>query len=148
MSTNRRISRFEHFYWRNTWQKTSKFPQVKCVFCMMLYVVNCFFSITKFHLHLFYQYKFTQLITQIILNRFLITHLFYKQHFYKQHQTEIAKMKQRLSNTLTLNFYYLKIVHFLHPRYHPKVIGDILKKGTKNKCVCFNEVMLYLEINI
>ena len=40
-----------------------------------------------------------------------------------------------LSNTLRLNFCYLKIIHIFHPRYHPKVIGHILKSNQKNK-VC------------
>ena len=34
------------------------------------------------------------------------------------------KFKQMLSNTLRLNFCYLKIVHILHLRYHPKIIGS------------------------
>ena len=46
-----------------------------------------------------------------------------------------------LSNTLRLNFYYLKIIHILHPRYHPKIIGHILKNKQKNKCVCIHEIM-------
>ena len=55
-------------------------------------------------------------------------HAFYKQHFYKQRQAEIGKkIKHKLSNTLRLNFRYLKIIRFLHPRYHPKIIGDNLK---------------------
>ena len=53
----------------------------------------------------------------------------------------MAKVKQKLSNTLKMNFRYLKIIHFLHPCYHPKVIEDIFKNVTKNKCVCFNEFM-------
>ena len=32
---------------------------------------------------------------------------------------------------LTKHFYYLKIICFLHPRYHPKIIGDILKNTQK-----------------
>ena len=44
-----------------------------------------------------------------------------------------------LSITLRLNFCYLEIVHILYPRYHPKIIGRILKKKQKNKCVCFHE---------
>ena len=60
--------------------------------------------------------------------------LFYKQHFYKQHQAEIdKKIKQKLSNTLRLNFCHLKTIAFFHPRYHPKVIGDILKNIQKTK---------------
>ena len=41
-------------------------------------------------------------------------------------------MKQMRSNTLKLNFSYFKIIHILHPRYHPKIIEHILK--TKEKC--------------
>ena len=52
--------------------------------------------------------------------------------FYKQHQAEIdKKIKQKLSSTLRLNIHYLKAIHFLHPRYHPKVIADILKNIQK-----------------
>ena len=43
--------------------------------------------------------------------------LFYKQLFYKKRQTEM------LSNILKLNFCYLKIIHILHTRYYPKIIG-------------------------
>ena len=50
-------------------------------------------------------------------------------------------MKQMLSNTLRLNFYYLKIIHILHPRYLPKIIGHILKNKQKNKCVCFHQII-------
>ena len=49
-------------------------------------------------------------------------------------------MKQMLSNTLGLNFYYLKIIHILHQRYHPEVIGHILKSKQNNKCVCIHEI--------
>ena len=40
-----------------------------------------------------------------------------------------------LSNTLILNFCYLKIIHVLHQRYHPKVTGHILKNKQMNKFV-------------
>ena len=49
---------------------------------------------------------------------------FYKHHFYKQRRTEIAK---KSSNTLRQNFGYLKIIHFLHSRYHAKIIRHTLK---------------------
>ena len=51
------------------------------------------------------------------------------------------KVKQMLWETLRLNFCYLKIIHILHPHYHPKIIGHILKNKQKNKCVCFYEIM-------
>ena len=31
----------------------------------------------------------------------------------------------------------MKIIHFLHPSYHPKIVGYILK----NNCVCLYEVI-------
>ena len=42
------------------------------------------------------------------------------------------KIKLMLSNTLSLNF-YLKITHIFHPRYHPKIIGHILKGIPENR---------------
>ena len=60
------------------------------------------------------------------------TGFFYKQHFYEQCQVENGKKssKIKLGSTLRLNFCFLKIIRFLHPRYHPK-IGDILKNIQK-----------------
>ena len=59
------------------------------------------------------------------------TRFLYKQHFISNARLKLAKIQQKLSNTLRLNFCYLKIICFLHPRYHPKVIGDILKNVQK-----------------
>ena len=41
-----------------------------------------------------------------------------------------------LSNTLRLSF-----IHILHPSFHPKVIGKILKNKHKNVCVCIHEII-------
>ena len=46
-----------------------------------------------------------------------------------------------LSNTLRMNFCYLKIIHILHSRYHSKIIRCILKNKQKNKCVCILEII-------
>ena len=46
-----------------------------------------------------------------------------------------------LRNTLRLNFCYLKIIHILHPRYYPKIIGHILKNKQNNKYVCIHEII-------
>ena len=62
--------------------------------------------------------------------------------FYKQRQTEIVKKSGRkLSNTLKLNFCYLKIIRFLHPFCHRKIIGDILIN--KQKTIVAVSVRLY-----
>ena len=47
-----------------------------------------------------------------------------------------------LSNTLRLNFLYLKIIYTLHPRYRPKITGHILKNKQNNKCVCIHTINL------
>ena len=49
-----------------------------------------------------------------------------------------------LSNPLRLNFCYLKIIHILYLRYHPKIIVYILKDKQKNKCVCIHEIILLI----
>ena len=40
-----------------------------------------------------------------------------------------------------MNFCYLKIIPILHPHYHSKVIGHILKSKQKKKCVCIHEII-------
>ena len=51
-------------------------------------------------------------------------------------QKNQANAKQDPETELLL----LKIIHILHPRYHPKIV-DILKNEQKNKCVCIHEVI-------
>ena len=59
---------------------------------------------------------------------------------------KLAK-SQVLSNTLRLNFCYLKIIHLIHLRYHPKLIGHAPKQMQKNKkkktttSVCIHEII-------
>ena len=57
-----------------------------------------------------------------------------------------------LEQHLKLNVCYLRIIHILHPRFHPKILGHILKNKQKNKCVCFHEIIrliiMKIKINI
>ena len=46
-----------------------------------------------------------------------------------------------LNNTLRQNFDYLKIVHILHPHYHPEIIQHVLKNKRKKKGVCIHEIL-------
>ena len=32
-------------------------------------------------------------------------------------------------------------MHFFHPRYYPKIKGDILENKEKNKCIGFNDII-------
>ena len=61
---------------------------------------------------------------------------FYKQHFYEQHQAEIQAKNQAKAKLLQF-----KIFHFLHPRYHLKIMEYILKKVQLSKCICFNDII-------
>ena len=62
--------------------------------------------------------------------------------FYEQHQAETGK-KQATSNTLKLNFCFLKIISFLHTCCHSKIVGHTLKNVQKNKWVLFWRVRFY-----
>ena len=55
---------------------------------------------------------------------------FYKQHFYKQHQAEIDKCQAKAKQHLEAELLLFENV-LLHPRYHPKVIKDIIKNLQK-----------------
>ena len=57
-------------------------------------------------------------------------------------------MKEKLSNTLRLNFSYLRGIRFLHPCYHPKEIGHIKNNVQKYKCGCFNEIMSLITMKM
>ena len=48
-----------------------------------------------------------------------------------------------LSNTLRLNFCYLKIIYTIHPYCNPKIIVHILilKNKQKNRCVCIQKII-------
>ena len=58
------------------------------------------------------------------------------------------KIRRKLSNTLRLNFRDLKIFFYHHPRYHPKIMKDILKNNIKNKSVCFNSVIWLMKMKM
>ena len=54
-----------------------------------------------------------------------------------------------LSNTVRLNFCYLKVIHILHQRYHQKVMAvHILKTNQENKAVCIHRIMRLIIIKM
>ena len=38
-----------------------------------------------------------------------------------------------LTNTVRVNFSYMKAIHIIHLHYHPKIIGYLLKNKQKNQ---------------
>ena len=44
-------------------------------------------------------------------------------------------MKKAKNQTNATNTVKLKIIHILHPRYNPKIIGHILKNKKKQVCL-------------
>ena len=75
--------------------------------------------------------------------------------FYKQRQAgKIGrKIKQKLSNTLRLNFCYLKFIRFLHPRYHLNLRSSCrnssgrVQKYWFMSFVCIHVLIFYWWIN-
>ena len=57
------------------------------------------------------------------------------------------KIKQMLSNNLTLNFYYLKIIRILQLCYHPKIIRRIPKNKQKTR-INFHEIIWLITIKM
>ena len=57
----------------------------------------------------------------------------------------MQKIKQMLSNTLRLNFYYLKIIRILHPRYHSKITEHVLRISKRTSVSFF--MRLYVNHN-
>ena len=53
----------------------------------------------------------------------------------------LQKIKWKLRNTLRLSFGLLKIISSLHPSYHPKIVGDILKNMQKIVVPVLNEII-------
>ena len=45
------------------------------------------------------------------------------------------KNKQMLSNTLRLNFCYLKIIHILYTHYHSKIMEYIVRNMQTQACL-------------
>ena len=51
-------------------------------------------------------------------------------------------MAEKQANTkqhTEVELYYLKIIHILHSRYHPKIIVHVPKNKQKKKYICKNE---------
>ena len=55
------------------------------------------------------------------------------------------KSKQSLSTTLRLNLYFLKIIRFLHPCYHPKW-DYMIKKNNKKACIIQTVRIFYSSV--
>ena len=73
-------------------------------------------------------------ILRPILNTVLkqgYTLFFISNTFISNTRLKFEKSKQELSNTLRLNVHCLKIISHLHPRCHPKIIGDARKNIQK-----------------
>ena len=77
------------------------------------------------------------------LHDFFISNIFISNVWLK-----LEKIRRKLSNTLRLNFRDLKIFFYHYPRYHPKIMKDILKNNIKNKCVCLNNVIWLMKMKM
>ena len=53
-----------------------------------------------------------------------------------------------LCSYLRLNFCYFEVIHILHERYHPKIIGHVLKNKQKNECLCIHDIIRLIIMKI
>ena len=53
-------------------------------------------------------------------------------NFISKARLKLAKNQAKTKQHPGADFCYLKIIHFLYPRYHPRIIEDILKKYEKH----------------
>ena len=92
---------------------------------------TCICTILKSRLH----GKFEPVTWNLDTYKFMIHAFFYKQHLlWVTRGWNLQKIMQMLSNI----FSYLKISHTFHPRFHPKIIGRILRnKLRKTKVPLF-----------
>ena len=73
-------------------------------------------------------YRFLFYICFFLAANFLYALFFISNTFISNAKLKLVKkIKEKLSNTLRLNFCFSKIFRFLHLNYYPKVIGGILK---------------------
>ena len=51
--------------------------------------------------------------------------------FINKTKLKLAKNQAKVKQHPELNFCYLKIICFLHPHYHPEILGDIIENVQK-----------------
>ena len=71
---------------------------------------------------------------------------FTKEHAFFINNTFISNSRLKLTKNKTnaklrLNFCYLKVIHILHPRYHSKITGYILKSKRKSNYVWARQII-------
>ena len=80
--------------------------------------------------------EFSQTVTYLSIHAFFISNT-----FISNARLKLAKNQANAKLHPEAEFYsYLKIIHILYPRYHPKVIGHILKNKLKNKRVFIHDI--------
>ena len=55
---------------------------------------------------------------------------------------------QKITQMLRNIFSYLKIIHILHPRFHPKIIGHILRNKLRITKVPLFKIIMKMKIKI
>ena len=80
------------------------------------------------------------------VHTFFISNTFIRNDRLKLAKNQVNAKQQ--SNTLRLNFCYFNIIHIVYSRYHPKIIGLVLKNNQKNKCIYINEIIRLIVIKM
>ena len=84
-------------------------------------------NIMKIHFNSISIYSWKKISSSTNEGNKCVARFFISNTFTSNASLRLAKNNQKLSNTLRLNFCYLKIDHIFHSSYHPKTIGCTLK---------------------
>ena len=61
---------------------------------------------------------------------------------------KLAKNQTKAKHTQRLNFCFLKIICFLPPSYHPKIVGDILKNIQKTSASILMKLLMTMKMRL
>ena len=90
---------------------------------------------------LVFMFRWNPILSSLTNSKTSTRFLFISSTFISNARLKSAE-KQMQSNTLRLNFCYLKIIHILHPRYHPKIIGHVPKISKRTSLCVFPRLII------
>ena len=95
----------------------SYYPLWSSALCDILRLLSLIFRVTKrTHSCVRVRTQLGKIYCSILLVTVLHVFLYVSNTFITTPDWNCQKIKQKLSNTLRLNFFYLKIIHILHPK--------------------------------
>ena len=122
----------------------------------LIEVIDCYFSDFEHVLvglfSCFTLINYVDIFSRRRISIKISTHIFFISNtFISNTRLKLANHQEKLSSTTFTqlnNFCYLKIIWFLHPRYHPKVIVHVQKIVQNSPCACFNKMISLITMKM